>query len=200
MEETNQKTKISVVINDKNIFFKFISPFLKLIDNGKFFRKPMSWLYKIFAVIFLIAPLYAFYDMVQEFDTASSGVIFGAILVWIGLVGICWFSFQLWWDRSKKVLETSKDNDEFVATPVLSHFVQTFGEWLGIFIAVFGFYASLIALIFAGSRFYFLGDFISEGAIALITLPILGFSIIVISRYLAELMRAIVAIANNTKK
>jgi predicted ferric reductase len=46
----------------ENVFLTFIKPYLSVIDNGTFFRKPFSWLYVFFAIISLLAPIYLIYN------------------------------------------------------------------------------------------------------------------------------------------
>ncbi|MFW5761350.1 MAG: hypothetical protein ACOCXH_10245 [Cyclobacteriaceae bacterium] len=96
------------------------------------------------------------------------------------------------------------ENDDFVATPVFSHFVQTIGEWLGTFIAIVGAGVSLIGSIFGNSDrlVYGMGlpGFMASALWGVILLPIVGLLIIIIFRLLAEQLRALVSIANNTKK
>ena len=90
-----------------------------------------------------------------------------------------------------------------IATPIIANLVQTAGEWAATFLAVLGSGVSLIFGIFGGeidlldalminSRgFAFLGIFI---------FPVVGFIIYLITRLISEQIRALAAIANNTKK
>ena len=189
-----------------NKFFTFIKPYLSFIDKGDFFRKPFSWLYIAFAVLNLILPFYILYTAIDNniFDTfyTPAKFIIVFILVWIVIAFAGWVSFQLWWDRKNKVTETSVENSEFVATPVFAHFIQTFGEWIGTWIGIVGFFVALLATIILGSdAVYSIGvPFIQSGIASIILIPIYGFLIVVGSRFLAEMCRALASIANNTKK
>lgn len=69
---------------------------------------------------------------------ASFKLILAFILIWIIVAGLGWISFQLWWDRKDKVSTSSDEKDQFVATPVFSHFIQTMGEWLCVWIGIGG--------------------------------------------------------------
>lgn len=131
--------------------------------------------------------------------------IFALILLWLIVAFACWIGFQIWWNRKDKVAQTSVENDRFVATPIFTHFIQTLGEWLGAFYAIVGFGVGLIVTIVMGDEGDFLLrsvglDMVSAGISATILAPVVGFLIVVAARVLAELYRALVEIANNTRK
>lgn len=194
-----------------NKFFTFIKPYLSFIDNGHLYRKPFSWLYAIFAIINLIFPLYAlkmafdnnFFD--NPFDNPAKEIIL-VLLLWIIIAFASWVSFQLLWDRKSKILDTSIEGDDFVATLVFSHLIQTIGEWLGTWIGIVGFVTALLTTIILGEEaHYFLLRsigiyFLQSGWLAIVLMPIYGFLIIVATRFLAEQFRALASIANNTRK
>ena len=189
-----------------NKFFTFIKPYLSFIDNGHLYRKPFSWLYTLLAGINLLLPIYIFYEAVDNdiFDSPAKFVIV-FLLLWIIIAFASWVSFQLWWDRKTKVTATSIEGDEFVATPVFSHFIQTIGEWIGTWIGIVGCCAALLSTIILGdeghSFSYQIGvPFLESGFIFVILMPIYGFLIIVATRFLAEQFRALSSIANNTRK
>jgi len=189
-----------------NKFFTFIKPYLSLIDNGSLYRKPFSWLYILFAIINLILPIYIFYQALDNniFD-AKAKVIIVFLLVWLIIAFASWVGFQIWWDRKSKVISSSVVGDEFMATPVFSHLVQTMGEWIGTWIGIVGFGFALLSTIILGDEGYSLSQqfgfgFMETGFLYIILMPIYGFLIIVTTRFLAEQFRALASIANNTKK
>jgi len=189
-----------------NKFFTFIKPYLSFIDNGHLYRKPFSWLYTLLAVVNLILPLYIFYQAADNriFDLPAKFIIV-FLLVWIIIAFASWVSFQLWWDRKSKVISTSSEGDEFVATPVFSHLIQTIGEWLGTWIGIVGFSVALLTTLILGDEGYYLSrqlglGFMKTGFLFIILMPIYGFLIIVATRFLAEQFRALSSIANNTRK
>ena len=100
--------------------------------------------------------------------------------------------------------ETSSEGDEFVAIPVYSHFVQTVGEWAGTWFAVVGFFFGIFTELVEESRMigsYIPGGFLRGGGIESAVISVIaGYLIIVLSRAAAEMLRAIVSIANNTRK
>lgn len=189
-----------------NKFFTFIKPYLSFIDNGDLYRKPFSWLYALLAIINLIVPIFVFYQAVDNdiFDTPAKFVIV-FLLVWLIIAFAGWLSFQLWWDRKSKVISTSNVGDEFVATPVFSHLIQTIGEWLGTWIGIVGFSVALLTTLILGDEGYYLSEalglaFMETGFLFIILMPVYGFLIIVAARFLAEQFRALSSIANNTRK
>jgi hypothetical protein len=81
------------------------------------------------------------------------------------------------------------------------------GEWIGTWIGLVGFGFALLTTIILGNEGYYFSEIIgipylntNSGWMAILTMPIVGFLIIVFSRFLAEQIRALSAIANNTKK
>jgi hypothetical protein len=190
----------------ENKFFTFIKPALSYIDSGHFFRQPFRWLYVLLAIVNLLLPIYLFYAASDNgvFSLSAKFVIL-FLLLWVIIAFTGWVSFQLWWDRKDKINTYSTTGDEFIATPVFSHFTQTFGEWLGAYIGIVGFSFAFLTTIFLGEEGAYLSrsfdlPFLSTGWAAVIITPIIGFLIVVISRFLSEQVRALAAIANNTKK
>lgn len=192
----------------ENKFFTFINPYLHFIDSGNFFRKPFSWLYMIIAILNLLAPLYYLYWGISNniFD-AKGGMIVAFFLIFLIVAFAGWISFQLWWDRKEKVIKSTQEGDDFIAIPVYSHFVQTFGEWLGTYVAIVGFLCALIIPLIAGEEGRYIANslggglsILGGGLVYAILIPIYGFLIVVIARVIAEIIRALAAIANNTKR
>lgn len=190
---------------EQNKFFSFFNPMLKYIDDGKFFREPFKWLYAVLAILNLLAPLGALYVIIDSgfFDIASGGMIVSFILMWLILCFVLWLGFQLWWNRREKVYHASAQGDDFVAIPVYSHFIQTIGEWIGVLVGIGGPLFTLIALIF-GANGQITATLMKvpfgPNIWYIILLPICGFLIVVMARALAEMLRALAAIANNTRK
>ena len=197
----NQKTKFM-----ENPFFNFSKPYLNYIDKGEFFRTPFNWLYKLLAIGNAFLPFYVMYLAIDNniFDSPAKYII-TFLLIWIVITFASWISFQLFWDRSTKVNETSKVGDEFVATPVFSHLIQTTGEWMGTWIAIVGTFVALVTTVFLGEEGRYLTrsmgvPFLKTGFAFIILMAVYGFLIVVFSRFIAEQFRALSSIANNTKK
>lgn len=191
----------------ENKFFTFLNPVLGLIDNGSFFRKPFRWLYTLLAVLNLLMPIYLLVTAIENHVFRAGGKFVAAfILILLVFSALAWFGFQIWWNRRDKVDISSQTGDEFVAIPVFSHFVQTAGEWLGMYVGVGGCLISLIAFLFLGNdgamfgRAIGAGNLAQNGLLGALLCIVFGFLIVVIARVMAELYRALASIANNTRK
>jgi len=200
-----------------NKFFTLIKPYLFLIDKGLFYRKTFFWLYALLAIVNLILPilvLYYYFDNI--IFEAPIKIVISFLIFWIIFAFASWVSFQILWNRRLDVLNTSAEGDEFVVMPVFSHFIQTLGEWLGTWIGFVGvgfilfrtiilekesYYLSRIFGRTAFHNFGFLFDSTLTHNLLLIVLWIIyGYLIIVTTRFLAELIKSLSSIANNTKR
>lgn len=188
--------------SNANIFTNFAAPYIEMIDSGALYRTPFKVLYTVFAALNLLGVLGVLAVMF------SGGV--GPIVAGLFMIFALWIGFQIWWNRRQQVHTFVTPASEFVALPVFSHLIQTWGEWFGTMMAIGGVGASLGTLISSsGSRDYggygggygmdpmsMLGDF---GAAGIIMCPIMGFLILIISRAVAEQIRALARIADNTR-
>ncbi len=188
-------------------FYTTIRPYLQFIDSGMMFRTPFSWMYVFMSIFNLLIPIYMLFEAWQK-DIYNVlpfkyTIVFIIILLLISVVS--WLGFQIWWNRKYDVVHNYSEGDEFVATPVFAHFVQTLGEWLGTWIGVVGFSVSLVATLLLGTEGKYMLqavglDFMETGFLFALLMPVYGFLIIVFSRFLAEQFRAMSTIANNTKR
>lgn len=187
-----------------NKFFNFIKPLLSYIDRGDLFRKPFNWLYVGLACLNLLIPILVLFAGIEgKIFSLPFKYVMGFILILLGVCAAAWVGFQLWWDRSKKVLELTIEGNDFLSVPAFSHLIQTSGECVGLWFAIAGTWTALISAIFMGNELgsmlpsrYLMGG----GFTAIFMCPVMGFLIIVFSRFVAEQCRALAAIANNTKK
>ncbi len=182
-------------------FFSFSRPYLDFIDKSKIY----SFIYYVMAVINLIIPFVILYQVIDSgvFRYLEAKYIFAFILSWIVVVFACWIGFQLWWNRRKKVVELG--TSEFSATMIFSEILQTFGEWLGTLIGIIGAGAGLLAFIFLGNDvneiFRMIGmRSLALGPVVIIAGPIIGFSIIILFRFLAEQLRLFASLVNHTRE
>ncbi|MDR0754912.1 MAG: hypothetical protein LBF04_05945 [Prevotellaceae bacterium] len=181
-----------------NKFFTFIKPYLSFIDSGKLYRKPFYWLYAVLAAVNLLLPFYFLYEAIDMgFFNGNAKLIFALMLNWLVILVAAWVGAQIWWDRKDKVQNTSSEGADFPATPVISHLIQTLGECLGTWVIIVGFGSSLFNWILLGGYGYY---GLPNGFIPMIISPVAGFLIIVFARLIAEQIRALASIANNTKK
>ena len=160
------------------------------------------------AILNLLTPIILLVMAINNdlFRYGGGRMIAAFILVWLVIAFVSWLGFQIWWNRREKVYAAATAHDDFVAIPVFSHFIQTFGEWAGMFVGIGGALLTLIAAIFLNGdasmlRMMGTGAFFGSGSLIYIVLnPIYGFIIVVVTRAAAETFRALAAIANNTKK
>ncbi|MFR4025738.1 MAG: hypothetical protein ACLTZY_08565 [Alistipes indistinctus] len=102
-------------------------------------------------------------------------------------------------------MQSSKQGDDFIAIPVFSDFIQTAGEWAGTWIAVVGGLLSLLLSLILGDDMFLMNralgfGFLDFSFMGIVLFPIYGFLIVIVARVVAEVYRALAAIANNTKK
>jgi tetratricopeptide (TPR) repeat protein len=145
------------------------------------------------------------YETVNVFGDAFHGdipkgqAIVALVLYCLIVLFIGWFNFQLWWNRMFKIDETSKEDDEFTAVPVAAHFIQTFGESLGFLIAAFGFLTALLMNAFNVCFGQFGLALIEKGILGFILPIVAGFVLIFVFRIMAETLKALAIVANNTR-
>lgn len=184
---------------------EFYKPFLAYIDSGKFFRTPFGWLYTVLAAFNLLVPLVILYIAIENRLFSMGGAFFFAfVILWVVIAAASWLGAQIWWNRRQMLAAMTATDSDFVATPVYAHFLQTAGEWCGSWIAIVGAGAGLVSGIFLrdGGLDYMLPiPFLSAGGfLSVLLMPVVGFLIIIVSRVIAEQVRALVAIAINTKQ
>jgi len=185
---------------DGHPFFVFSKPYMDFIGKGKIF----GLIYFVLAIINLIIPFAVIYKTIDSgiFRGLPAKYVFAIILSWLIIAFASWIGFQIWWIRRKKVTDTT--SFEFIATTSFSEILQTFGEWLGSFIGIIGAGVGIIALIFLGNEasylFSMIGlDFMNFGPLVIIIGPIIGFFIIILTRFFAEQLRLFASLVNNTK-
>ena len=182
-------------------FFRLFDGFINSMGHSNFFKKPLRWLYILFAFLNLLAPVYALFKFISNDLLNATGI--GGVMIWLVIAFAGWMGFQLWWNRKDKIDGYYKAGDDFFAIPLFSHYIQTIGEWLGITIAILGAGSSLVAWIFfSGERGNLSMGFPLPmqqfGIAGIIISPVLGFIIILAAKVAAELYRTFSAIANNT--
>jgi hypothetical protein len=195
----NKKSKLDQI--SEKPFFSFSKPYLDFIDKSKIY----SLIYFVMAAINLVIPFIVLYRVIDTgfFKYVEAKYIFAFVLSWIVIVFACWIGFQLWWNRRGKVVEIG--TSEFSATLIFSEILQTSGEWIGTLTGIIGAGVGLIAVIFLGSDINDLFRMIGMGRLALgpaviVVGPIIGFSIIILFRFLAEQLRLFASLVNNTKE
>ncbi|GAA3972949.1 hypothetical protein [Mucilaginibacter dorajii] len=175
------------------------------IDSGAIFRKPYKWLYMLIAVLHGIIPVGILISALGNhlFDAPFKVVLaFLLILIFITVASVT--GMLLWWNRKDKLEVITSNQDDFVATPIFAHFIQTSGENIAIWLFIAGTGFSLIAGIFLSGENGYIGSLIPMalpsgiGFAGIVLFPFLGYFTLVLFRFLAEQIRALAAIANNT--
>jgi len=180
-------------------FFSLFKPYLDFIGKGKLF----NLIYLVMAAVSVLTPFVVIYLAIAShlFDFGAK-YVFAFIFVWLVVCFACWIGFLIWWDRRKKITAIGKS--EFIAIPLVSDIIQTFGEWLGTITAIIGVGGGLFALIFLGDESAMIFrvlqmEFLGSGAMVMLFGLVYGLFIIIIFRIIAELLRIVAALCNNTK-
>ncbi len=181
-------------------FFDFAKPYLDFISKEKIF----NIVYVVMAVVNLLLPFAILFSAINA-GILKAGVkyVIAFILVWLVIAFACWIGFQLWWERRNNISTIAIS--EFIVTPIFSQIIQTFGEWIGTLIGIIGAGSGLIASIILGKDAAYLFSALGLGAMnsglmMIIIGPVTGFFIIIISRFLAEQLRLLACLVNNTKE
>jgi hypothetical protein len=184
----------------KHSFFVFAKPYFDFIGEGKIF----SIIYLVMAGVNCLLPFVTGYLAIDNnIFSLNPKITVVFVFTWLVIVFACWIGLQLWLDRRQKFIETAPS--EFIATLVIADILQTFGEWLGTLIGIIGAGAGLTGSIFLvediNDLFSLIGlDFMQFGPLIILIGPVIGFFIIIISRFLAEQLRLMAALVNNTKQ
>lgn len=185
----------------ENKFFSFLNPFLNWIDKGHFFRKPFYWIYTVLAFLNLLFPIFLSYvAVIFPIFGHNTKLILVFTLIWFVIALVSWFNFQIFWQRRKQIFEISKEGEEFIVVRIIAHFIQTLGETFGLWVGIVGSFI-VLQFVLIGSTSDLLEDyswviFFQPGLLSFLATILIGFFIIVITRFIAEQMRALVSIAN----
>jgi len=133
--------------NERSIKTKILGGYLEFVDSTRFFTTPFSWLFLIVAVSFLALPVLVLVKGIN-FDVFSSGgkIVFGFILILMSSVAAAVVAFLVAWNGRKKE-DVEKITIEFIIDS-LADLQALFIKSVAHFIAIFGFFAGLFALIF----------------------------------------------------
>ncbi|MCL1947159.1 MAG: energy transducer TonB [Chitinivibrionia bacterium] len=185
-----------------NKFTGFINPIMNLIDNGIIYRKGFVVLYWISAVVCLLSPLILLPISIGSGQMLSGRLVFALLIVSISFIFPCWLGFQVFWNRMKKVNTLLKDEDDFVAIPLVADYIKTSGEFVAITsigsipcLILLGIFVTVIEEVK-----YILPDWLASlfGPVAILTV-ILGYVFMISAKFIAEMITALASIANNTK-
>jgi hypothetical protein len=186
MSDVSEKKKLL-----ESKFFTFIHPYLLRIDTPSFFTIPFSWLYILFAVVFLLSPVVVLVMLIGKgaFESGDGKLIFAVILALIAVIAAAWISFQVWWNR-RKVIHTDK-LDIHVIIGAFAHFVSILTEAIAHYIGIAGFFIGLFALIFDDRLAYVFSIPFPSGLGIMVASLIIGYSGVWIAKLTGFLFRKI---------
>jgi hypothetical protein len=153
-------------------FFTSIRPFLAFVDSPRYFTKPFSWLYILFAIVFLLLPFGLLYLLIDNgfFEVAPGKLIFAGVLTLIAIFVASWLAFQVWLNRRKTIQVERITVDVIIGA--LAKFIRTAIEAQSVFVGVAGFFAGLFSLLFGSEVLYSLG--LRNSGVALLVGSLLG--------------------------
>lgn len=180
-------------------FFNFLDPMFNYIDKGKLFRQPFMWLYYLIGVGCALWLLYSLGNIFDQFKHSKGSVTIMLILLIILVLAIAVFSVMYWFKRATQVNSDMPANSRFFAIPAVANLMRCLGEFSGIVIAGAGAYVSLFTAIFASDN-YFMRDMAAYGLLGVVVCPIIGYIVLVVTRFFSESVLAIASIANDTRE
>lgn len=207
-DENQESTSIEEYEDDEepwyknDIFHLAIAPLVRKFDNGSFFLLTATVIIDILVSTFLLAqPLQAYYTFKNKAlvgATASAKSI--ELIVAIVFLIFAIFTFGYWMKRIKNLKQLFNPKDEFVVIPLGSYLFQWIGEWLSLLLLIGGILGVVFSFITVNTSSFLLNLFanygMNGGIIAIVASPIIVF----VFRIIAEKIRALTAIANNTSR
>jgi len=180
---------------------------LEALDNGSFFKKAFYWIFKINAYLSIIWLLWILYLVVESGVISRVGgqEILILLLMFFGLGCITVLQFLLWNKRSLTFRKTAVVDRNFSASPSIAYFIQTCGESMCLSFVGSGVYMVLMALLtmLISEDFYRIVERSADGfglIPLLFTIVGIGFFLLVLTRLIAETIKALAIIAQNTSK
>ena len=199
----------------KFLFYKLLS----WIDNGKFFIKPTKWGYTFIAWLSFLLPVATgilFYLTYDEgiFRGAKGWDLYSLIILFIVFfIFVCvaaYLNFLFWIHRRTAINSTVKVGDQIVTIPVFAHFVQSWGESVGLLLGLLPSIAVVLIFIWqvltGFNQMDLFGDYLKNlfgGLICIILIVAIccfvGYCHVFLARWMGELMRLRAQIANDVR-
>lgn len=201
-----------------------LKKYLKAVDSGKIFSKPIKPIYLIIGWLHLLLPLLLIkvaYDTYNN-DYYRSGfkqlrytfgdhdVIIGFVLVALFAVAClaAYCAIKFWTDRAKRLDVLIKPSNEFCVLPIIVTFTRNFGEGMALVMVIWGIGISVIVGLGLLCAAFVESDYFKEifkasmsvlfgGTILTI---VSSYLTLVLHRYLSELMGLLVSIASNVSR
>lgn len=178
--------------------FNLLDPVLNYIDSGSFFRQPFKWLYYVIGILNFTLPIGMIKSLYQYSDYISGSAIFALILITLVTLAVAIVTCILWVKRASTLNLDATKGARFIAIPVMANFIQTLGEWLGIWIGIGGSICVLIAILLGGEYIGYILP-VKISFVMFIAYIIIGYLTVVVFRFMAEIYLSIASIANSTR-
>ena len=188
---------------EKDFMYGIVNPVVKGFDSGNYFRVIAKCIIYIMAYGFLLwQPLQAVitYRMFDNMYLSDGLASFKFLLFMMAVAGLllAGWSMGYWRKRVRRIDSLLKPGDDFVAIPLGSYLLQWIGEWLAAVLCVMGVFGLFLSLSVSSGRYY-LDEFLPLGFLGSgFTVIITGLILPFVCRIMAESIRALAAIANNT--
>lgn len=185
-------------VDQQGIFFTYGRPLIDALDNGDALKKPLIILYYVMAAGLILYPLYLAYEAIFEMSFFKWPFIdvIGVTVVFAAFAFSSWMSFQIVWDRKNKNVESIKEGQRYLSTKIVTDLVKVIGECLAIIITITGTVGVIVGLLSDAA-----GEIVgSDGIFYLFMFPVIGYCILVGSKFMSETVIALTDIAQNTKK
>ena len=183
-----------------DIFNVAIAPIVHSFDNGYFFLISAKVIIEIIIAGFLFSQPYLAYlvyknNTLSSLSTADKTVelIFAIIMLILAV-----FSFGYWIKRIRKLYSFFNPHDNFVVIPLGTYLFQWVGEWIALMLSISGVFVIIISLADVKTSSLVLTLITNYGWLGGIIAIIASILIVFIFRLVAEEIRALATIANNT--
>ena len=185
-------------VDQQGKFFTYGRPLIDALDSGEALKKPLMILYYVMAAGLILYPLYLAYEAIFEMSFFKWPFIdvIGTTVVFAAFAFSSWMSFQIVWDRKNKNVESIEEGQSYLSTKIVTDLIKVLGECLATIITITGTVGVIVGL-FSDAA----GEVVdSEGIYYIFIFPVIGYLILLGSRFLSESVIALTAIAQNTKK
>ncbi|HKL39712.1 MAG TPA: hypothetical protein VJ894_03485, partial [Cryomorphaceae bacterium] len=190
-----------------NRLLKLSNPIVELLEKGGFYRSIFKALYWLNAISFLIVvPTFlTFQAAMSDLFSYDLGIIIWYCVLFIITVVFSLILFSFWLNKKDQLNEVIHTENEFFIIPAIAHYIRSSGESFGIWMLSGNFILGILVYYVMGEETSFifqngfgLSQFLPMAKFLTFLSPIFGVVVILLSRFFAETISAIAAIANNT--
>ncbi|MBK9075746.1 MAG: energy transducer TonB [Flavobacteriales bacterium] len=187
------------------------------MDTGAFFRSPLHVIHVLTGALIMAVALSAissgFYWTERFKGTAGQLVGSGGSLLVlvvsvfsVGLALVAFVGASIVWKRRKDLRTEDVYGSDFIVPPLVAHMIRTAGEAFGVMLALLGILASLLVTLLSllvrvkdMIPWLDLGELSAVPITGIVLAPLVGFLIVLVTRWIAETIHVAFAIANNTR-